>query len=123
MDPLRMTGFPSPAADYIEEQLNLYEFLIKNPPATFFMRTSGNSMQEAGIQSGDILIVDRSVKPADGTIVVINIDGEFIVRRLLFQKGKVVLVSGATDDEPIEISKDWECLVWGVVTFVIHRTG
>ena len=113
-------GFPSPADDHLERSIDLNEELIQHPAATFFVRVKGESMHDAGIQSGDILVVDRSLAPTDRKIVVAMIDGEFTVKRFRNQEGRIFL-EAANDQFPrIEVSEDQELVVWGVVSFVIH---
>ena len=113
-------GFPSPADDHLERSIDLNEELIQHPAATFFVRVKGESMHDAGIQSGDILVVDRSLAPTDRKIVVAMIDGEFTVKRFRNQEGRIFL-EAANDQFPrIEVSGDQELVVWGVVSFVIH---
>jgi DNA polymerase V len=113
-------GFPSPADDYLEGKLDLNDALIRNPAATFFVRVTGDSMIEAGIHSGDILVVDRSLNPKDGSIVIAVIDGELLVKRLIMQKGKVYLYPENKYYNPIEIKDEMAFEVWGVVSTVIH---
>ena len=113
-------GFPSLAEDYIEGRLDLNDFLIRNPSATFFVRVTGDSMIEAGVYSGDILVVDRSLNPKDGSIVISVIDGELIVKRLGIKKNKIYLIPENRKYEPIEITNEMSFEVWGVVTTVIH---
>ena len=114
-------GFPSPADDHLERSLDLNEHLVKNPAATFFVRVKGDSMRDAGISSGDILVVDRSVSPEDGQVVVAMLDGDFTVKRLRKRMGRVCLVAENNAYPPIEVGEDQELVVWGVVTFVIHQ--
>lgn len=115
-------GFPSPADDYVETQLDLNELIIKHPSATFFVKVNGNSMQEAGIFSGDILVVDRSISPSHGKIVVAVLDGEFTVKRLWIEKGgRILLTPENAAYKPIEIKPGSQFQVWGVVTYVIHK--
>lgn len=113
-------GFPSPADDYLEGRLDLNEYLIRNPSATFFLRVTGDSMIDAGIHSGDILIVDRSLTPRSGSIVIAAIDGELVVKRLKIIKNKIFLIPENRQYEPIEIKSEMNFEVWGVVTSVIH---
>lgn len=114
-------GFPSPAEDYIDRKLDLNEHLVRNPAATFFVRVSGDSMRDAGIHSGDILVVDRSVEPRDGAIVIAALDGELTVKRLRVRNGGLQLVPDNPDYPPIAISPEADLTVWGVVTFIIHK--
>jgi len=114
-------GFPSPADDFIDKSLDLNEFLITHPSATFFVRVEGTSMIEAGINPGDILIVDKALEPNPGSIVIATLDGEFTVKRLQWQGGKCYLLAANPDFEPIEIEGSMMVEVWGVVTYVIHK--
>ncbi len=113
-------GFPSPAEDYMEGKLDLNKYLIKNQSATFFVRVTGDSMINAGIYSGDILIVDRSLNPKDGSIVIAVIDSELLVKRMQYIKNKIFLTPENPKFEPIEITGEMNFEVWGVVTTVIH---
>lgn len=113
-------GFPSPADDYIEAQLDLNEYLIKHPAATFFVRAEGQSMIGANIQSGDLLIVDRSLSPTHGKIVIAAIQGELTVKRLYQQNGKIQLHPENPEFPIIDISEHSELVIWGVVTHIIH---
>jgi DNA polymerase V len=113
-------GFPSPAGDYMEGKLDLNQHLIKHPAATFFMRVTGDSMIEAGIHSGDLLIVDRSLEPVDGNVVVAALDGELTVKRLHQRNGNVRLLPANPDYSPLEIHDQQTFEIWGVVTNVIH---
>lgn len=113
-------GFPSPADDDMEETLDLNELLIKHPSATFFLKVSGTSMINAGIHDGDILIVDRSIEPTDGKIVIASVNGELTVKRLSAKGKKFKLVAENEDYAPIDITEDMELRFWGVVTNVIH---
>lgn len=113
-------GFPSPADDYIENKLDLNDFLIKNPSATFFVRVTGDSMINAGIYSGDILVVDRSIEPKEGNVVIAVIDGELLVKRLRHSNNKLYLYPENPTFTPIEVTSQMNFEVWGVVTNVIH---
>ena len=113
-------GFPSPAEDHMENSLDLNEHLVSNPAATFFVRVQGNSMRDAGIQGGDILVVDRSITPGNGQIVIAMLDGDFTVKRLRKRGSRIFLEAENADFAPIEITEKQELTVWGVVTFVIH---
>ncbi len=116
-------GFPSPADDYIETYLDLNEHLIKHPAATFFVTASGDSMTGAGIQSGDMLIVDKSLDASHGKIVIAAIDGELTVKRLSRQGGRVQLLPENDAYKPIDITDEQDLVIWGVVTHVIHSAG
>lgn len=114
-------GFPSPADDHMERGIDLNEELIRNPAATFLVRVKGESMRDAGINSGDTLIVDRSVTPADRQIVVAMIDGEFTVKRFRKRNGKIFLEAANVSFAPIEVGEDQELTIWGAVTYIIHQ--
>lgn len=115
-------GFPSPAEDDIAEKLDLNDYLIKHPAATFLVRASGNSMINAGIYENDILIVDRSLTPTDGKIVIVAIDGQLTVKRLKKQvNGCILLLPENPNYKPIEIQEGSDLHIWGVVTNVIHH--
>jgi len=114
-------GFPSPAGDYIEKTLDLNELMVQHPAATFFVRASGDSMIDAGIQTGDILVVDRSIEPTGGKIVVAVVNSEFTVKRLLKQGERVLLRAENPEFPDISIDPDSDFEVWGVVMYVIHR--
>jgi len=114
-------GFPSPAEDYLEEFLDVGDYLVKNPTATFFVRVQGESMIEASIHPGDILVVDRSLPAGDGSIVIAVLNGEFTVKRLQQRGGQVKLMPANQDYLPIPVGADDEFRVWGVVAHVLHR--
>jgi DNA polymerase V len=116
-------GFPSPADDFLETKIDLNEHLIKHPAATFLLRVEGESMSGAGIQSGDLLVVDRSLEVKDGGIVVAVVDGEFTVKQVKKQKGKLFLLPANPVYKPVEITEEMAFEVWGVVTNVIHSFG
>jgi DNA polymerase V len=118
-----MAGFPSPAEDYAELPLDLHELLISHPAATFFVRVEGDSMKGAGMQSGDILVVDRSLAPQNGKIVVALLNGEFTVKRLKMEEKKVYLIPENPRYPTLEVTAESDFQIWGVVTYVIHRTG
>lgn len=113
-------GFPSPADDHIEMQLDLNSHVIKHPSSTFFVRVEGESMKEVGIFPGDILVVDRSLKPIDGKIVIAAIDGELTVKRLKKDKNALFFLPENKDFKPIAIKELQDVHIWGVVTYVIH---
>ncbi|MBU4261354.1 MAG: translesion error-prone DNA polymerase V autoproteolytic subunit [Proteobacteria bacterium] len=114
-------GFPSPADDYIDRELDLNEYLITNPAATFFVRVAGDSMIGAGINHDDILIVDRSIEPVSGRIVIAIVDGELTVKRLIKNGDCCRLVAENPLYPPTEIEKEMELEVWGVATCAIHH--
>jgi len=115
------SGFASPAQDYEQKVIDLNQQLVSNPPATFYFRVKGNSMEGAGIHDGDMVIVDRSVKAKTSSIVVADVDGEWMVKRL-YKRGSVVrLLSEHPDHKPINFAEGQELVVFGVVTYVIHK--
>ncbi|MCK4766344.1 MAG: translesion error-prone DNA polymerase V autoproteolytic subunit [Candidatus Aminicenantes bacterium] len=114
-------GFPSPADDYIDRNLDLNEYLVKHPAATFFVKVSGDSMIHAGIDSGDILVVDRALEPHHNKIIVAVVDGEFTVKRLKKTGNRVFLVPENNRFPVMEIKEGTVFEVWGVVTTVIHK--
>ena len=113
-------GFPSPADDYIEGKLDLNRYLIKHPAATFFVRVSGDSMIDAGIHHGDLLVVDRSLDAVDGNVIVAALDGELTVKRLSKQGEILRLLPANAAYQPIEILTQQSFEIFGVVTNVIH---
>jgi DNA polymerase V len=119
-------GFPAPADDLVEKALDINDLVVKNPASTFFVRVEGDSMEGAGIFSGDVLVVDRAVEPRDGKIVVAAINGEMVVKRLKEISPKApgsgvqtskhfVLCSENGSYKPIEVSEQDDCYIWGVV--------
>jgi len=114
-------GFPSPADDYVEKRLDLNELLINKPASTFFVRAQGESMLGAGIHSGDVLVVDRSLNPSVGKVVVCALDGELTVKRLRSKEGKLVLAPENPEFPDIPLNEGAEMVIWGVVTSVIHN--
>jgi DNA polymerase V len=113
-------GFPSPAEDYIDKNLDLNEYLIKHPSATFFVRVAGNSMINAGIHNGDILVVDRALEPADNKIIIAVINGELTVKRVRKARNRLYLMPENDDFKTIEVTEEMDFQIWGVVTHVIH---
>jgi DNA polymerase V len=114
-------GFPSPADDYIESWLNLNEYLVRHQEATFFVRAKGNSMVGAGIFDGNLLVVDKSLIPSSGSIVIAVIDSELTVKRLLKDNGKIILKSENSRFKDIELKEGQELKVWGVVTATVRK--
>jgi len=114
-------GFPSPADDHLENTLDLNEHLVRRPAATFFVRVQGESMLGAGINPGDILVVDRAEEAADGKIVIAALDGELTVKRLSLKDGRVLLQPENPAFEPIPVTEEMSFVIWGVVSSVIHE--
>jgi DNA polymerase V len=116
-----MAGFPVPGDDMIEASLNLHDYVIKNPSASFFVRVEGDSMEGVGIYSGDVLVVDRSLEVVPGRIVVAVIDGGLVVKQLQKHNGQMMLCSANDAYAPIPLQGDTDCYVWGVVTASARR--
>jgi DNA polymerase V len=114
-------GLPSPTEDYSEGKIDLNEHLLKNPESTFFVRVSGDSMIDAGIHPNDLLIVDRSERPASGRVIIAVINGELTVKRLIKKDDRKLYLMPENPNYPIlEITEEMEFMIWGVVTSVIH---
>jgi DNA polymerase V len=114
------TGFGAAADDYAERGIDLNEQLIKNKPATFFMRVNSDAMIGAGIHSGDVVIVDRSLEPKNGKVIIAVMDGDMLIRRLEINNNKRRLLPASKKLSAIEIDESSSFSVWGVVTYVIH---
>ena len=116
-------GFPSPATDYMENKLDLNEYLIKHPAATFIVKAKGSSMTDARILSGDLLIVDRSISPKSDDIVIASIFGDLTVKKLKKKQNSFFLLSANSDYPSIEVKEEMECFIWGVITYIIHEAN
>ena len=114
-------GFPSPAQDYSDTSIDLTQLLIRDELATFIVRVSGESMHDAGIYDGDELIVDRSLEPRDGNVVIAVVDGEMTVKRLRITTSGVRLQADNTDYPDVEVAELSELMIWGVATRCLHR--
>jgi DNA polymerase V len=114
-------GFPSPAEDFLEVKIDFNKEYIKNKDATFYARVKGNSMKNAGIFDGDVLVIDRSLEPQNDKIAVCVIDGEFTVKRIKIEKGIVWLIPENEEFQPIVVTEDNEFIVWGIVTASIKK--
>ena len=110
-------GFPSPATDYVEDDIDLNSHLVKNIPSTFLIRVQGKSMNKVGIHDGDLLIVDRSLNPKNFSTVVANVNEELVVKTFVKEKNCSFLTSGPNK---INLTENPEIFVWGVVTYTIH---
>jgi len=114
-------GFPSPATDYVKDDIDLNSYLIKNMPSTFLIRVQGKSMDNVGIHNGDLLVVDRSLNPKNFSTVIVNINEELVVKSFLKEKNETFLTSGSKKSEDkINLTENSEISIWGVVTYVIH---
>ncbi len=116
-------GFPSPATDYMENKLDLNEYLIKHPAATFIVKAKGSSMTDANIFSGDLLIVDRSVSPKNNDIVIASIFGDLTVKKLQKKEDSFFLLSANSNYPSIQVKEEMECFIWGVITYIIHEAN
>ena len=115
-------GFPSPATDYIEDDIDLNSHLITNAPATFIIRVQGKSMTNVGIYDGDLLIVDKSLNPKNFSTVIANVNEELVVKTLIKSKETNYLTSGSKNtSDRINLTVNPEIIIWGVVTYVIHK--
>ena len=114
-------GFPSPADDFKELRISIDKEVVKNETATFYARVSGESMQGAGLDDGDLLVIDRSLEPEDNKIAICFIDGEFTVKRLKVEKNCVYLMPENPNYQPIKVTEDNELIIWGVVTYVVKK--
>ena len=112
-------GFPSPALDFIDLKIDLNKHLIKHPSATFYGRVKGNSLKNAGVSDGDLLVIDRSLEPVNGKIAVCYIDGEFTAKRIKITNDEVWLMPENDEYRPIKVEKENTFTVWGIVTHVI----
>ena len=114
-------GFPSPATDYVEDDIDLNTHLIKNIPSTFLIRAQGKSMNKVGIHSDDLLVVDRSLDPKNFSTIIANVNEELVVKTFVKQKNKSFLTSGSKKiKDKISLAENPEIIIWGVVTYVIH---
>ena len=114
-------GFPSPATDYVEDDIDLNTHLIKNIPSTFLIRVQGKSMNDVGIHNNDILIVDRSLNPKNFSTVIANVNEELVVKSFVREKNQSFLTSESKKfEDKINLTENPEIFIWGVVTYVIH---
>jgi len=114
-------GFPSPATDYVEDDVDLNAHLIKNIPSTFIIRVQGKSMNSVGIHDGDLLVVDKSLNPKNFSTVVANINDELVVKTFIKEKGLSFLTSGSKKiEDKINLTENPEICIWGIVTYTIH---
>jgi DNA polymerase V len=114
-------GFPSPAADFMETNIDLNTALSKNPLATFYIKVKGNSMIDAGINDQDVLVVDRSLEPRNNKIAICFIDGEFTVKRIKAEQGCLFLMPENANYQPIKVTEESQLVIWGIVTYVIKK--
>jgi DNA polymerase V len=114
-------GFPSPAADFMETNIDLNAALSENPLATFYIRVNGNSMIDAGINDKDVLVVDRSLEPQNNKIAICFIDGEFTVKRIKLETDCLYLMPENSNYQPIKVTDENVLIIWGIVTYVIKK--
>ena len=114
-------GFPSPADDFKEIRISLDKEIVRNEEATFYARVDGDSMQGAGLSDGDLIVIDRSQEPKNGSIAVCFLDGEFTVKRLKLKNQEVYLMPENSRYSPIKIDEGSELSIWGIVTYVVKR--
>ena len=116
-------GFPSPADDFKEIRISLDKELVKNKDSTFYARVSGNSMENAGLEDGDLIVIDRSINPEKNKIAVCFLDGEFTVKRIVEKSKKIFLKPENSNYKEIEISEENELIIWGIVTYVVKSVS
>ena len=114
-------GFPSPSQDYLSETIDLNTELVAHPAATFYGRVIGDSMSGEGIEEGDILVIDKSLEPANGDLAVCQVDGEFTLKRLNIQKDRILLMPSSPEYPPITVTEENQFMIWGIVTYTIKK--
>ncbi|MCL6591743.1 MAG: translesion error-prone DNA polymerase V autoproteolytic subunit [Firmicutes bacterium] len=114
-------GFPSPAEDYLEPMLDLNQALIKNPSSTFYGRVKGFSMKDAGVDDGDLLVIDKALNYRDQALCVCYINGEFTLKKIKREKDKIWLLPASQEYQPLEVTKEADFMIWGIVTYIIKR--
>lgn len=115
-------GFPSPAQDYMDRSIDLNRELVPHPESTFYGRVEGDSMEDRGIFEGDIMVIDKSLEPRNGDVAVCMVDGEYTVKFVEFHADHVMLIPANPAYRPLRVEADEQFDVWGVVTYVIHKT-
>ncbi len=116
-------GFPSPADDYLDMDLNLHDYLVQNPSATFCVKAIGDSMIDAGIESSDVMVIDRALTPKNNDIILAVVEGEFTVKRIKKSNDELYLMPANENYRPMKITTEMNFQVWGVVTFIIHKAN
>lgn len=114
-------GFPSPAENYSDIKLDLNKELISNPAATFFARVSGVSMIDDGVDDGDLLIIDRSIEPYNGSLAVCYLNGEFTLKRFENKGDHGLLIPANKNYKPIVVTKDNDFRIWGIVKYIVKK--
>ena len=116
-------GFPSPADGYLDMDLNLHDYLVQHPSATFCVKAIGDSMVDAGIKSSDVMVIDRALTPKNNDIILAVVNGEFTVKRIKKNDNELYLMPANENYRPMKITEDMDFQVWGVVTFIIHKAN
>ena len=114
-------GIPSPASDFEESRISLEKVVVKNKEATFYAKVSGESMKDAGLDDGDILVIDRSEELKNNKIAVCYLNGDFTVKRVRIEKDHIYLIPENKNYDPIKVTEENEFIVWGVVTYVVKK--
>jgi DNA polymerase V len=114
-------GFPSPAQDYMLDSIDLNKECIRHPATTFYGRVVGDSMEDAGVHEGDILVIDKSLEPSDGKMAVCFIDGEFTLKTIFMKDNAILLVPANPQYPTIRVTEDNDFQIWGIVTYIIKR--
>ena len=114
-------GFPSPAGDYLGSVIDLNRELVRHPESTFYGRVVGDSMLDAGVNEGDVLVIDKSISPGDGDMAVCFVNGEFCIKFISLRGDSIWLMPGNSKYKPIQLKEGNEFIVWGVVTYVIKK--
>lgn len=114
-------GFPSPADDFLESRLDLNKALIKNPPSTFYARVKGESMVGDGVSDGDLLVIDKSINPYSNCLAVCFLNGEFTLKRVKVEEETIWLIPSNEKFKPIQVSKENDFIIWGIVTYIIKK--
>lgn len=114
-------GFPSPAADYLEPSLDLNRLVTKHPGSTFYARVKGTSMIDAGVDDGDLLVIDKSLPYRNDALAVCFVNGEFTLKKIRQKQDRIILMPANRDYQPIEVSKEMEFIVWGIVTYIVKK--
>ena len=121
MQPGDTTGFPNPTSDHTEQSLDLHRFAVRHPDATYFWRVKGESMRDAGMSSGDVLVIDCAIEARSGDVVVAKVQGEYLVRRLRHVAGHMTLEADHPGYPILIFQEEEPCEIWGVVVYVLHN--
>lgn len=116
-----VAGFPSPAQDFMTESIDLNKYLVHHSESTFYARAVGNSMKDANISEGDLLVIDKSIEPTDGVMAICFLNGEFTVKFLEYHEGYILLRPANEDYSPIRVNDNEDFKIWGIVTYIIRK--